>query len=143
MLAAAVESGELDSVLETLEVALQTYTESREFASTCPTCSLHLANMMLNYQYWKSEGEMGKESVSPEQSFFTSRPQVILLLHPTCGFVSHTIPHRTAPHRTTPRPLAMQRTAPHHPPSPSLSGTWFDHALIMHAGGLRVALNGS
>ena len=93
MLAAALASGELDSVLAALEVALQSYTESREFASTCPTCSLHLANMMVNYQYWKSEGEMGKESVSPEQSFFTSRPQVILLLHPTCGFVSHTTPH--------------------------------------------------
>ena len=90
MLAAALASGELDSVLAALEVALQSYTESHEFASTCPTCSLHLANMMLNYQYWKSEGEMGKESVSPEQSFFTSRPQVI---HPTCGFVSHTTPH--------------------------------------------------
>lgn len=105
MLAAALASGELDSVLAALEVALQSYTESREFASTCPTCSLHLANMMLNYQYWKSEGEMGKESVSPEQSFFTSRPQV-----------SHTIPHRTAPHHTTPTRDATHRTTP--PPLP-------------------------
>ena len=55
MLSHALASGELDSVLAALEVALQSYTESREFASTCPTCSLHLANMMLNYQYWKSE----------------------------------------------------------------------------------------
>lgn len=118
MLSHALASGELDSVLAALEVALQSYTESREFASTCPTCSLHLANMMLNYQYWKSEGEMGKESVSPEQSFFTSRPQVILLLHPTCGFVSHTIPHRTAQHHTTPSRDATHRTTP--PPPHSL-----------------------